>query len=337
MVNAQNNTPASREDYIIFLDTNPDVIESLTPTLKSAGYEILASNSLEEALSLCRKFRPKLLLPDISKPGASKRLLDFISQFQESTGENIGIVLITKNSVPECEELKGIRYVREPFLNDDLICAIREAEEIVLIKEERDMFLAQVTEYAKGLEKMVQEQTSELTNTNIMLRTLSITDDLTGVYNRRYFFERLEEEISQTIRYGHPLAAMIMDLDNFKNINDCMGHMVGDDVLREFASLIKRNLRKGETVARYGGEEFAVILPHVKGIEALKAAEIVRKTVESAEFSCSQEGINVTVSIGVAELDNEIKDADELIARADKALYEAKKQGKNKACIWPPP
>ncbi|NIT03471.1 diguanylate cyclase, partial [Candidatus Saccharibacteria bacterium] len=88
---------------------------------------------------------------------------------------------------------------------------------------------------------------------------------------------------------------MIMDLDNFKNINDCMGHMVGDDVLREFTSLLKRKLRKGETVARYGGEEFAVILPHVKGSDALKAAEAVRKTVESAEFSCSYEGITVTV------------------------------------------
>lgn len=325
-----------KKDYIIFLDTEQDVIESLRPILEKEGYEPLSADNPEEALNLCRKYRPKVLLPDISKPRTRHELVEFIDRFRESKGENIGIVLLTNNSAPECEELKGIRYVREPFLIDDLICAIKEVEQIVLLKDERDMFLEQVSEYAKGLEKMVYEQTRELTATNERLRELSITDDLTGAYNRRYFFERLEQEINQTIRYGHSLSAMIMDLDNFKSINDCMGHMVGDDVLREFSTLLKKKLRKGETVARYGGEEFAVILPHVTGKDALKAAEAVRKTVESAEFSCSHEGINVTVSIGVAELDSEIKDPDELIARADKALYEAKKQGKNKACIWPP-
>lgn len=335
MVSADKNF-SSEKDYVIFLDTEQNIIDSLRPILEKEGYAPLSANDPEEAMRLCQEFKPKVLLPDISKARTRRELVEFIERFRKSKGENIGVVLLTDSSAPECEELRGIRYVREPFIADDIICAIKEVEQIVLLKDERDMFLEQVSEYAKGLERMVQEQTKELTVTNERLRELSITDDLTGAYNRRYFFERLEQEINQTIRYGHSLSVMIMDLDNFKNINDCMGHMVGDDVLREFTSLLKRKLRKGETLARYGGEEFAVILPHVKGREALKAAEAVRKTVEFAEFSCSYEGITVTVSIGVAELDSEIKDPEELIARADKALYEAKKQGKNKAFIWPP-
>jgi diguanylate cyclase (GGDEF)-like protein len=333
---AVNNTPTMDKDYIVFLDTEQGVIDALRPVLEKEGYEPLAAADPEDALHLCQKYRPKVLLPDISKPDTSRHLLNFIKKYKEANGENIGIVLLSKNSVPECEELKGIRYVREPYLSDDLVCAIREAEDIVLLKDERDMFLEQLTDYAKGLAKMVEEQTMELTIANKSLKRLSVTDDLTGIYNRRYFFDRLGQEINQTRRYEHPLSVMILDLDNFKSVNDCMGHQAGDDVLREFATLLKGKLRNGETAARYGGEEFAVILPHVSGSDALKAAEVVRKTVESAEFSCSQAGIRIRVSIGVAELDEGLRDPDEIIARADLALYEAKRQGKNKVSKWPP-
>lgn len=321
--------------YVVFLDTEQDVVDSLKPALVREGYSPLVASDPAEALRLCEQYKPTVLLPDVTEPWSKHEFVEFISMFKDSSFGNIGIVLLTRENAPECEELKGIRFVREPYITADIVCAIKEAEEIVLLKEERDMFLDQLSEYAEGLERMVEEQTSELVTANERLRKLSVTDDLTGVHNRRYFFERLDQEINQTIRYGHPLSVMILDLDNFKNINDCMGHMVGDAVLREFAKLLKNKLRKGETVARYGGEEFAVILPHVVGNDALKAAEAVRKRVESAEFSCSKEGIPMTVSIGVAELDSAIRDPDEVLQRADKALYEAKRQGKNKVCLWP--
>ncbi len=320
--------------YIVFLDARQAVIDTLKPALEKEGYCPLAAQGPEEALNLCRKYKPRVLLPDVSEPLSTQELIEFISIFKESSIGNMGVVLLTKNTAPECEDLKGIRYVREPYLIEDILCAIKEAEEMMLLKDERDMFLDQLTEYAKGLEKMVQEQTSELVAANERLRHLSATDDLTGVHNRRYFFERLEQEINQTIRYGHSLSVMILDIDNFKNVNDCMGHLAGDEVLREFATLLKQKLRKGETVARYGGEEFAVILPHVVGSSALKAAEAVRKRVEDAEFSCSSQGIQTTISIGVAEL-GIIKDPDEVLQRADKALYEAKRRGKNRVCLWP--
>ncbi len=333
---AVDNTPSLDKAYIVFLDAEQGVIDALRPALEKEGYEPLAAADPEDALHLCQKYKPRVLLPDISKPDTSRQLLEFINKYKKANGENIGIVLLAKNNVPECEELKGIRYIREPYLSDDLVCALREAEEIVLLKDERDMFLEQLTEYSRGLEKMVEEQTLELTIANKSLKRLSVTDDLTGIYNRRYFFDRLGQEINQTQRYGHPLSVIILDLDNFKSVNDCMGHQAGDDVLREFSTLLKNKLRKGETAARYGGEEFAVILPHVNGSDSLKAAEAVRRTVESAEFSCSHAGVKISVSIGVAELDESLRDPDEVIARADKALYEAKRQGKNRVSPWPP-
>lgn len=335
MVETKDSTSSQKFDYVMFLDAEEQTVDLLRPALENEGYHLLNANSPDEALRLCQSFRPKVILPDLSRERTKHELMEFIGCFRESMDENIGIILLTNNSAPECKELRGIRYVREPFLQDDLVCALKEVEQIVLLKDERDMLLEQVTEYAKGLEKMVYDQTKELKTANEKLRELSITDDLTGLYNRRYFFERLDEEINQSIRYYQSLSVMIMDLDNFKAINDCMGHMVGDDVLREFANLLKEKLRKGETVARYGGEEFSVILPHVGSEGALKAARCIRKVVEAAEFSCSPEGIKVTVSIGVAELDSGIKDPDEVLARADKALYEAKRLGKNTAYLWP--
>ncbi len=327
--------PHSNKDYIVFLGAEPEVVESLRPALEQEGYEPLVATGTGEALRLCREYHPKVILPDITSPLSRKELVEFLGDFKRLGFGNIGIVLLTKNDMPECQELKGIRYVREPYLTHDLVCAIKEVEEIILLKDERDMFLDQLTEYAKGLERMVKEQTSELVSANERLHQLSVTDDLTGVNNRRYFFQRLGEEMNQTIRYGHTISVMILDLDDFKNINDVMGHIVGDAVLREFASLLRNKLRKGETVSRYGGEEFAVILPHVKADDALRAAEAVRKKVESTIFSCSGQGIPVTVSIGVAELDSRLKDPDEVLQRADKALYKAKSEGKNRACIWP--
>jgi len=329
------DSPQTRKVHLVFLDTRQDVLDSLAPALEQKGYCALAARGPEEALQFCKEYRPRVLLPDVTEPRRTHELLEFISLFKDPTLGNIGIVLLTKNSAPECDELRGIRYVREPYLMEDILCAIKEVEEIVHLREERDMFLEQLTEYAEGLEKMVREQTAELVAANERLRHLSMTDDLTGVRNRRYFFERLEQEINQTMRYGHSLSVMILDLDNFKSVNDRMGHLAGDAVLREFASLLKNKLRKGETVARYGGEEFAVILPHVVGPDALKAAEAVRKRVEVSEFSCSAHGIALTASIGVAELDADIKDPDEVLGRADRALYEAKRTGKNRACLWP--
>ncbi len=177
---------------------------------------------------------------------------------------------------------------------------------------------------------------AELTEANERLRAISVLDDLTGVHNRRYFYERLEEERNLLNRYGHNLSLMLLDIDDFKNVNDQFGHMAGDALLREFSEVVKKSLRKGDIFTRYGGEEFAAILPHTGGEAALTAADNIRRHVEATRFISLEGKKNITVSIGVIEVGTDISETREALRRADEALYEAKRRGKNRAILWPP-
>ncbi len=160
---------------------------------------------------------------------------------------------------------------------------------------------------------------------------LSYTDALTGVPNRRQLFQRLEQEWTRSLRFGDELSLLMVDLDRFKSINDQHGHPVGDIVLRSVALALKRNVRKVDTVARFGGEEFCIVLPRVTHTEALEVAEKLRRSVSQApiEFATGEPPIFPTISIGVASYVPETADAAGLLERADHALYEAKRSGRN--------
>ncbi len=186
-----------------------------------------------------------------------------------------------------------------------------------------------------AIEKRLNDVVEELLLDNQRLESLSVTDDLTGVHNRRFFYERLEAERNLLDRYGHTLSVMLLDIDNFKYINDHFGHLAGDALLKEFAEIVKKGFRKGDLFARYGGEEFAAILPHTSGRAALAAAENIRKMVESTAFQAIEGKKRITVSIGVNEIGEEIRTPQEAVRRADRALYEAKIRGKNTVLLWP--
>jgi diguanylate cyclase (GGDEF)-like protein len=316
------------ERHILLLEDEVDITESVRLSLKSRGYNTSTSADIEEGINLYRRFRPSIILMDMNIHGST----DFIKEIKKLNNDNIEVILFLNENSPYCPDLGALRYLRKPFDLEDLLCSVKEAEDKIELRDERNRFLMELMEYSEGLEQMVEKKTAELITANDRLRTLSVTDDLTGAYNRRYFFERLEQEINKAARHGYPISVMLIDIDNFKSINDYNGHLIGDAVLKEFAYLLKRNLRRGDTVARYGGEEFAAILSHTTISGALKAGEIIREKVESTNFS---DGINITVSVGVAEVDMPIKNTDEGIAKADMALYVAKKAGKNKVCSWP--
>ena len=160
------------------------------------------------------------------------------------------------------------------------------------------------------------------------LKEAAIKDHLTGLYNHNYFYSRLEEEFERSRRYETALSLIMMDIDNFKKINDSYGHRTGDDVLKGLAATIKGAVRKSDIVARYGGEEFAIILPHTGTTGAAGEAERLRTRIEKVAFAGIKE--RVTVSFGVASLpDRNINEAGDLVGRADDALYEAKKSGRN--------
>jgi len=163
-------------------------------------------------------------------------------------------------------------------------------------------------------------------------KELSITDGLTGLYNKRYFLEVFDREIERGRRSNSALSLIVMDIDHFKLINDTYGHLQGDSVLKEVASIIKENIRKIDFPARYGGEEFATILPNTNINNAVNIAEKIRKLMESHNFKAEKEPLKVTISMGVAKLSDNVNDKLELIKMADDALYDAKKSGRNRVC-----
>lgn len=158
------------------------------------------------------------------------------------------------------------------------------------------------------------------------LTHLSMTDPLTGIYNHRYFIGSLEREIHRRKRYNKPLCLFMIDIDDFKIYNDTYGHLEGDRLLKTFAGILKDNLRVVDVVCRYAGDEFVVILPETDSTDALKVAHKIKKAIESTVLKQK-----VTISIGLAKSVPTMNRYD-LILKADTALYQAKKQGKNSIC-----
>jgi len=171
----------------------------------------------------------------------------------------------------------------------------------------------------------------DLKRANTELEHLARTDELTGLYNQRYFRQRLAEECSRAARYGSPLACMFMDVDNFKTVNDKYGHLVGDDVLRELGARTLKTTRGHDIVARYGGEEIVILLPQTDYDGAVTQAQRLLHIISDTPFPDLPATHKITVSIGLAMHDAASKeDSEALLARADAALYEAKARGKNR-------
>jgi two-component system cell cycle response regulator len=160
---------------------------------------------------------------------------------------------------------------------------------------------------------------------------MAVTDGLTGLHNRRYLETHLDIMFERAVSRGRPLSYLIADIDKFKSINDAFGHDGGDDVLREFANLLRRQVRGADLVSRYGGEEFVVAMPDTDAELAAKVAERVRAAVAESSFNLpSGRNVPVTVSVGVATLQGRSDSIANLAKRADTALYEAKAAGRNR-------
>jgi diguanylate cyclase (GGDEF)-like protein len=167
----------------------------------------------------------------------------------------------------------------------------------------------------------------ELEATNAKLKETSFKDEVTGLYNRRFFSLRLEEEISRFRRFNHPVSVVVLDLDGFKSVNDEFGHAVGDETLRDVGQILMKHSRGINVVSRYGGDEFAVLLVETSKSGARLYADRIRQVVATFPYS---HGKRVTASFGVASLpDDEASTSEELFRAADGALYAAKRAGKN--------
>ena len=170
------------------------------------------------------------------------------------------------------------------------------------------------------------------------LERQTLSDPLTGLFNRRYLDSRLTQEVTGSSRYGLPLSVLMLDIDHFKQINDGHGHQVGDQVLVSVGKIVAEELRKSDVLVRYGGEEFLVITPNTPQQGAADVAERIRKRIESHDFKFPNQpnAIRATVSIGVARLGDGISTAEQLINAADKNLYRAKHGGRNQVVTGTP-
>jgi two-component system cell cycle response regulator len=219
------------------------------------------------------------------------------------------VILLTGETEQEDKvmglDLGADDYITKPFQPPELLARIRAAKRIVDLQK-------------------------ELLETNKRLELLSITDGLTKLYNHRYFQDELARAFEESQRYQRPLSLAIIDLDFFKKVNDTYGHAIGDEVLKAVSRIFQQSIRSTDLTARYGGEEFAVMMPETDLSDALVFAEKIRALVEDHPVHTQAGTITATVSIGVGTVPHgQIHTAKELIVAADKALYRAKKGGRN--------
>ena len=215
---------------------------------------------------------------------------------------------------------------RQPGLIEQKLCLftwlVKTGEEVA--EKNRELFIENI--------KLQSEIES--------LRSLNFVDVATGIYNKRYLQARLEEEFARARRYGSPLASIFIDIDDFKSINDTYGHIVGDRILKEVASVLESQCRSEDVLVRFGGEEFVILMPDTGGPEAVGVAERIRKKVEDHIVFCDGDiRISVSVSLGISALNNGdfeyVSDPEDLICMADRAMYMVKQNGKNNTCYLP--
>jgi two-component system cell cycle response regulator len=296
------------EFMIAIVDDDPAIRRLVRLFLKRAGYETLECTTGDEARQSLWSSQWDLLildrrLPDMDGAQLAQELKsnpDFRTRY---------IIMLTGESDQE-DKVEGLElgaddYITKPFQYPELLARIRAGKRIVDLQK-------------------------ELVETNRRLELLSITDGLTKLNNHRYFQDELARAFEESQRYQRPLSLAMIDIDFFKKINDTYGHAVGDDVLKITASLFRNSARSTDVVARYGGEEFVVMMPETTLDDAIAFAEKIRTLIETSALETQAGTLNATVSIGVASVPlSRIHSAKELIIASDKALYRAKKAGRN--------
>jgi two-component system, cell cycle response regulator len=180
-------------------------------------------------------------------------------------------------------------------------------------------------------EDSLQTLTESLSARSVTLEHEALTDGLTGMHNRRYFDDAMNEYLDQFRKIDKPIGLMILDLDHFKKVNDTYGHDVGDEVLRQIARCLQEFTRYHDVVARLGGEEFAVVAPNMSRESLFKLADRIRHAISSLKIKSGNVTLGVTMSIGLAIWDHK-ETAEELYKRADMQLYQAKRTGRNRVC-----
>ncbi|MFN7132406.1 MAG: diguanylate cyclase, partial [Myxococcales bacterium] len=295
---------------ILVVDDGRASREELVGTLTRAGLDASAVESGREALRRTRELVPDMVLVDVVMPEMDGIELLRLLKASSPPDEFVPVVLISvKDDKPA--RLEALRagaddFIGRPYDEEVLVARLNA---LLRIKAQQDRARARSTE----------------------LERLSVTDELTGVYNRRYFRERLREEFRRAQRYDDPLSLIILDLDHFKGVNDRLGHLAGDEVLRQATRLLPGCVRETDIVSRYGGEEFTILLPQTHLSGCLTVAERIWRTLRNHPFRIAEHDERLTASVGVSSFPNKgVGSPEDLLRTADDALYRAKRTGRDK-------
>ncbi len=286
----------------------------LEKLLEEMDFEVVScSDGLDAWEIIQSENAPHLLLLDWMMPGING--IEICQKIRKRAREPYTFILLLTSKGERGDYVKGMEagaddYITKPYNHNELRVRLTAGKRIVELNEEllsvRDNFERQAT-----------------------------YDKLTGLYNRHFMVEILEKEFSRALRYQHDLSCLLLDLDNFKDVNDTFGHTFGDLVLREFSAGLEQNVRKSDISIRYGGEEFMVLLPNTGVAGAQIIAEKIRATCEKKKYDDGHNSIAVTVSIGIACIkQHQLIDSKEIVACADKALYRSKAEGRNRITVY---
>jgi len=293
-------TVPEKEGKVLVVDDAPDTLEIIQKLLRYEGYDVTVALTGEEGVKKVEEERPDVVLMDINLPGIdgteALRRIRIINPHQ-------CVVILTafatvENAVYALKE-GASDFVKKPFENEHLIHIVNQCLE-------KDRTLRE----KQNLEEEV--------------RRLSITDDLTGLYNHRHFFKTLEAELVRLKRQKTSLSLLMFDLDNFKKYNDLYGHLEGDKVLKTVGEIVKNSIRSNvDSGYRYGGDEFTVLLIGASADRAMTIAERIRSSIEQGESH------HITVSVGLSEYRDHF-DLEGFVKSADGAMYRAKNAGGNR-------
>ena len=298
---------------ILIAEDNVVSRKILEKGLIKAGFDVVSVENGKEAFKILKDdFFPMVItdwnMPEMTGPELCRAI----------RGHNfpsyVFIILVTANDTNE-DIIAGL----EAGADDYLVKPINQAELVARLKAGKRIL---------KLERSLKEANEKIT-------VLSITDPLTGIYNRSYLEERLPQEIARSFRYGHALSLLMCDIDHFKRINDTYGHPMGDKILKDFVDCLNGSIRQGiDWMVRYGGEEFLIVLPETHAHGGYLGAERLRKVVSDNIFTIDGKNIHVTASFGVSGFDpserNDKMSIESLIAESDKYLYQAKEEGRDR-------
>ncbi len=279
--------------------------------------DILGAGDGESAVTVATEQKPDVILLDVVLP--DKTGYEICAEFKSNSElADIPVIFITSRAsdddIAKAFEVGAVDYVQKPFRPFELIARVKTHLDM---KKAKDALIAANSMLSVALAEKEK---------------LAICDPLTGLYNRRYMNQRFLEEINRTGKDHSTFCIIMGDIDHFKQVNDVYGHEAGDAVLTSVAHIMDERCRKADTISRWGGEEFLILCPQTDKSMAQLLAEDIRNAIEQSKVTVNEQDIEVTISLGVAEYDSR-KTVSQNVAKADKALYDAKHNGRNQVVL----